>query len=113
MLRVDRSGRYPILTNVTHWYCPACHATSTTTRAGIHVQGHVCPKMGMLSVPMVRAGLRAKVERTEREDYIGRENVRLDAEGRPTMNVTVTRDEGTDVAVYAPTATLSGSVGDL
>ena len=97
----------PIVRQVTRWYCPACRATDVTTEQGFHVRYHTCPKMGMLSVPMVQEGVRAKVERNEREDYIGGEVVRLDANRRPTMNVTITRDEGTDVAVYAPTAVLN------
>jgi hypothetical protein len=53
---------------------------------------------------MVPAGTRAKVEPIERGDYIAGEHVTTDGEGRPVMAVEVTRDEGTDRAVYAPLA---------
>jgi pheromone shutdown protein TraB len=58
---------------------------------------------------MVPKGTKAKVEVHEREDYIGRELVRLDDNGRPVMNIITTRDEGQDCMVFAPTATGSGS----
>lgn len=54
-------------------------------------------------MPMLREGESAKVTVNEREDYIGDEDVQL-VDGRPIMNTTVTRDDGEDVAVYAPTA---------
>jgi hypothetical protein len=56
---------------------------------------------------MVPAGTRCKVEAFEREDYIGKEKVQFDGEGRPIMKVVTTRDDGMDAAVYAPTATAS------
>jgi hypothetical protein len=52
----------------------------------------------------VPAGTRCKVEAVEREDYVGGEDVQYDDDGRPIMAVVTTRDEGNDVAVYAPTA---------
>jgi hypothetical protein len=55
--------------------------------------------------PLIKAGVRAKVEAVEREDYIGDELVQLDANGRPIMSVITTRDDGQDCAIYAPTAT--------
>lgn len=101
---LERHG-IPLVGTVTRWYCPACRATDVTTRAGFHQQFHTCPKNGFLAVPFVREGVKAKVETTLREDYVGQELVQLDANGKPVMNVTITRDEGMDVAVYAPTAT--------
>jgi len=56
---------------------------------------------------MVQAGVKAKVEAFVREDYIGRDIVALDDSGRPIMSVVTTRDDGTDCAVFAPTATAS------
>jgi len=69
-----------------------------------HSRFHRCPGLAGLSAPMVPAGTRAKVEAVEREDYIGAEDVQYDGNGRPIMAVVTTRDEGNDVAVYAPTA---------
>lgn len=57
---------------------------------------------------MVVAGTKCKIEAVERQDYIGREDVRLNADGRPIMAVVTTRDHGNDVAVYAPTAHSTG-----
>jgi hypothetical protein len=57
-----------------------------------------------LTAPMVLAGTKAKVEIHEREDYIGSDKVQLH-EGRPVMSVVTTRDDGQDVAVFAPVAT--------
>ena len=96
---------------VTRWYCPACRATDVTTRAEFHQQFHTCPKFGMLTVPFVREGVRAKLVANIREDYIGDEVVRLDADGRPVTSIVTTRDEGTDCTVYAPTATANLSSG--
>jgi hypothetical protein len=56
---------------------------------------------------MVPAGTRCKVEAVEREDYVGRELVRVDGEGRPIMAVVTERDEGRDCAVFAPAASAS------
>jgi hypothetical protein len=53
---------------------------------------------------MVLDGVRCEVRAVLREDYVGGEDVRYDGEGRPVMAVTVTRDDGRDCVVYAPTA---------
>jgi hypothetical protein len=55
----------------------------------------------------VAVGTKAKVEAVERGDYIGRELVQSDGNGRPVMAVVTTRDDGQDCAVLAPTATAS------
>ena len=57
---------------------------------------------------MLRSGTRAKVTVTEREDYVGDEYVATDATGRPVQSVITERDDGQDVAVYAPAATHDG-----
>ena len=92
------------------WYCPNC---ATTARLPLPKPGqthlHTCRGLRGLTAPMLPAGLRAKVEAKEREDYIGSDMVQLDPEqGRPVMSVVTTRDEGTDVLVFAPAATGSG-----
>lgn len=88
------------------WECPACDETAVTY--GQPNRFHDCPKMHGMSTPMVPAGVVAKVEAFEREDYIGDELVQYDAEGRPIMNVTVTRDDGEDMVVFAPSASAAG-----
>lgn len=54
--------------------------------------------------PMQPAGVKCKVEAVEREDYVGRDLVQTDGEGRPIMAVHTTRDTGVDICVYAPAA---------
>jgi hypothetical protein len=60
---------------------------------------------------MVPAGTKAKVEAKEREDYVGKEEVQTDGEGKPVMSIVTTRDEGQDCTVLAPTA--QGSAKEL
>ena len=97
---------------VNRWYCPACKREDVTHEPRPHSRLHQCPASRGLSVPMVPAGTKAKVELREREDYVNGEVVQLDPErGRPVQSVIVTRDNGQDVAVFAPTATLRGEAG--
>jgi len=56
---------------------------------------------------MVPAGTHCKVVAVEREDYVGRELVQTDGNGRPVMAVQTIRDDGMDCAVLAPCATAS------
>lgn len=88
------------------WECPNCDFQDVTREARVHTRMHPCHGLRGLTAPMVPAGTRCKSEVHEREDYIGTERVQLH-EGRPVMNVTVTRDDGQDAAVFAPTATNS------
>lgn len=72
---------------------------------------HACPGQAGMTVPMVPAGVRAKVTRQEREDYIGGEFVQLDRNGRPVMSIAVERDDGVvDTVVFAPTAQISADM---
>jgi hypothetical protein len=87
-----------------HWSCPNCAFTDVTREVQPHSRFHNCAGLAGLSAPMVPAGTRAKVEAVEREDYIGGQDVQYDGNGRPIMAVVTTRDDGNDVAVYAPTA---------
>jgi hypothetical protein len=99
----------PLVRPVNRWYCPACKAEDVTHEARPHSRFHTCPRLRGLTAPMVPVGTKAKVELHEREDYVNGDLVRLDPEqGRPVMNITVTRDNGQDVAVFAPTATATG-----
>jgi hypothetical protein len=95
----------PILRPFQRWYCPNCKKEDVTHEAAPHTRYHTCPKLRGLSAPLLPVGTKAKVEVNEREDYIGKEVVRLDENGRPVMNIVTTRDEGTDCMVFAPTAT--------
>lgn len=86
------------------WECPNCDHIDVTCEVQPHSRFHNCAGLAGLSAPMVPAGTRAKVEAREREDYIAGEDVQYDGNGRPIMAVVTTRDDGNDVAVYAPTA---------
>jgi hypothetical protein len=101
----------PLLDPVQRWECPLCDTQAVTREAQPHTRFHTCPGLAGLNAPMVPAGTRCKVEAHEREDYIGDEHVQYDGEGRPVMNVEITRDDGTDLAIYAPcaTATIRGN----
>ena len=101
------SNKGPVLIEppLRRWYCPNCGRTSVTRELRPHTRFHTCPKIGMLTAPMLPEGVKAKVEAKEREDYVGNEVVQLNDEGRPVMAVTTTRDEGQDAIVFAPTAT--------
>lgn len=97
-----------ILTAEQHWTCPNCDQTEVTV--GQANRFHPCPGLRGMLAPLVLAGTRCKVVAELRQDYVGREDVRLDNEGRPVMAVRTVRDDGEDVAVFAPTAYLRGDV---
>jgi hypothetical protein len=91
---------------VTRWECPNCDLQDVTRcRQVPHTRMHACRGLKGLTAPMVPAGVKAKVVAVEREDYIGREVVTVDPDGRPVMNVTTVRDDGQDCTVFAPCAT--------
>lgn len=98
----------PVLTPEQHWECPNCDLTEVTREARPHSRFHACRGLKGLTAPMVPAGTKCKVEAVERGDYVGRDLVQTDGEGRPVMSVVTTRDDGNDVAVYAPCATAKG-----
>lgn len=88
-----------------HWVCPNCTAVDVTREAAPHSRFHSCRGLRGLTAPMVPDGVRCKVEAVERGDWVGKEMVQTDGEGRPVMAVLTTRDDGTDLAVLAPCAT--------
>jgi hypothetical protein len=95
------------LANERRWACPNCAATDVTHEPDPHTRFHTCRGLFGLTAPMVPAGTRCKVESVDRGDYVRGELVQTDARGRPVMAVVTTRDDGTDCAVYAPTASLN------
>ena len=100
-----------LVTPVNRWHCPNCGKQDVTHEPRPHSRFHVCPKLRYLTAPMVPLGTKAKVELREREDYTNGDVVMLDPEQRrPVMSVVTTRDNGQDVAVYAPTATAKGAM---
>lgn len=96
----------PLLAAEQHWECPNCDLADMTHEQQPHTRFHACRGLRGLTAPMVPAGTRCKVEAVDCQDYIGRELVQRDGEGRPRAAVYVTRDEGQDCAVLAPCATL-------
>lgn len=98
-----------LIEQVHDWYCPNCGRRDQTREIRPHSRFHTCPRLGMISAPMLPAGSKAKVERIERQDYVNGDKVQTDEFGRPVMAVQTTRDEGTDVMVFAPVATGVGS----
>lgn len=85
-----------------HWYCPNCDAAARTTTGSLPM--HSCFGLHSLTIPLVRAGIKCKIEAVERQDYIGKELVQADAHGRPVMSVITTRDDGQDCTIFPPTA---------
>lgn len=89
------------------WTCPNCTTRAVTRRPRLYVPLHRCAGLVGVIAPLVELGVRCRVEAVSREDYVGRELVQRDANGRPVMAVVVTRDDGEDRVVLAPSATVS------
>jgi hypothetical protein len=89
------------------WECPRkCGVMDKTSDPRPHVRMHTCRAFFGMTAPLVQVGSRVHVEAHEREDYVGTERVQLDGRGRPIMNITTTRPDGSnDVIVFAPLAT--------
>jgi len=89
------------------WYCPNCTEAGQTAGIPKAQLMHPCPGLRGLHAPLVREGTRAVVTVTEREDYVGSESVQLDPElGRPVAFINTIRDDGNDVIVLAPVASV-------
>ncbi|HEY5985580.1 MAG TPA: hypothetical protein VIV12_04240 [Streptosporangiaceae bacterium] len=87
------------------WECPNCHVTERTRPLPPNASRfHTCPKLHMLTAPLVRAGTSCKVVACERKDYLRKEQQRAGDDGKPYMAVKTIRDGGEDVAVFAPVA---------
>lgn len=87
-----------------HWVCSRCDHTFVTRESRPHTPFHPCRGLAGLTSPMTPEGERVNVTVKEREDYVGDELVTRDGEGRPIMAVNVEREDGNDVAVFAPQA---------
>lgn len=95
----------PLLGRVEDWRCPNCPRTETTRGLPANAQRyHVCPGLHGLNAPLLRAGVKAKVEAFARPSYVGRELVTPAEDGRIYYGIQTTRDDGTDMVVLAPTA---------
>lgn len=85
-----------------HWVCPNCTVTAVTV--GQPNRFHPCPGLAGVVAPLVLEGVSCRVTAELRADYVGHEDVTYDGEGRPVMAVRTVRDDGEDLAVFAPTA---------
>lgn len=84
------------------WYCPNCSCTDVTPPLPPGAaRYHTCPGLHGLTAPLVRDGVRAKVEAAEREDYLNGDIQATGDDARAYMNVRVTRDDGEDLLVFA------------
>lgn len=101
-----------LLDATTVLVCPNCDVRERY--AGIAPPGtsvgrfHACRGLKGLIGPLHPEGTACKVERIDRDDYVGQELVQHDGDGRPTMSVVTTRDDGMDCIVLAPTAQANG-----
>ncbi len=87
------------------WHCLGKGCDSAAVTVDAKTPMHPCRAVGGLMVPLVPEGTRGKIEAVERGDWVGRELVQTDADGRPVMAVVTTREDGQDCTVYPPTAT--------
>lgn len=100
----------PLLGGRVSFVCPNCDSHLKLQQMPAKPVLHPCRGLKGLMAPMIREGVKAKVEAHEREDYVNGDLVQTDGEGRPVMSVVTTRDDGQDVAVFAPLATARGEV---
>lgn len=92
-----------VLNGEQRWSCPNCAATDVTS--GEPNRFHPCAGLAGLLAPMVLDGTDCRVRAVVREDYVGREDVRYDGDGRPVMSVLTEYGDGrTDCVVFAPAA---------
>jgi hypothetical protein len=82
------------------WYCPNCGLTERTEKLPpTSSRFHTCPGLHMLTAPLLRANVYAKVEAEEREDYLNGDIQATGDDGRVYMAVRTTRDDGDDLLV--------------
>lgn len=92
----------PLLRAYDDWFCPNCGLEDRTPALPPgSARYHTCPRLHMLSAPLVRAGTSAKVEAEERADYLGTEIQATGDNGRPYMAVRTVFEDHDDLAVNA------------
>jgi hypothetical protein len=102
----------PLLDAWTDWVCPNCARTERTRPIpAAAARMHDCPGLHGLTAPLVAAGTDCKVIATERGDYLAGDVQRTGDDGKPYMNVTTVRADGSsDIAVFAGVAALHGGI---
>lgn len=84
------------------WHCPNCAVTDVTPPLPPgSSRYHACPGLHGLNAPLIRAGVKAKVEARERDDYLNGDVQAQGDNGKVYMAVQVTRDDGQDALVFA------------
>jgi hypothetical protein len=97
----------PVLLRAAYqdWYCPNCGTTDQTlAMPPDSSQYHPCPGLHGLNAPLVRAGVKAKVEALERQDYLCKDTQTTGDNGVVYMAIHTERDDGDDLVVHAPVA---------
>lgn len=91
------------------WECPSC---GKEARVGAEYGQvvHQCPKLGGLTTPYVRKGVKAKHELVMRQDYANGDLIPRDDQGRAVMAINTIRDNGQDATVFASTIVVKGQV---
>lgn len=85
------------------WECEKCSATARTVDASMPL--HPCPSVAGLMVPLVPPGSKTRHVVMERGDYVGRNRVNTDDNGRPVSAVYTERPDGSfDTCAYPDTA---------
>jgi hypothetical protein len=94
-----------------HWECPSCGIQHVTKELRPHTPMHNCKSLNGLVAPYVEvigSELKKNIVRhrlIEREDYVGKEIVRTDANGRPFTAIYTERSDGSnDCHAFAGTA---------
>lgn len=96
----------PLLDPWQAWECPNCDVTDRTRPLPPgSSRYHTCSGLHMLTAPLVRAGVKAKVEAAVRDDYLNGDQQATGDDGRPYMNVRTTYDDHDDLLVNAGLAT--------
>jgi hypothetical protein len=95
----------------TRWVCANGCGVIDVTPARVPNRFHVCKALAGVLAPLVPIGSGARVVVVDREDFVGKEDVPVDGNGRPVMAVRTERPDGSnDVMMFAPTARGSSEV---
>lgn len=92
----------PLFDQPDEWFCPNCDVTDVTAPLPPgQSRYHPCSGLHGLNAPLIRVGAHVKVEAHEREDYLNGDTQATGDDGKAYMAVEVTREDGTDVTVFA------------
>lgn len=107
---IARDMEVPLLDAHQDWFCPNCGLTERTKPLAVNEwRYHTCPRLHMLTAPLLRAGEDAKVVAVERENYLGEEIQTTGDDGRPYMGIhTVYADGHNDVIAHPGSARAFG-----